>query len=266
MAEKNETGLPRAVMIAWGMVQAPQRGPSRGLSHERIVAAGIEIADAEGLAAVTMQAVAGSLGFTTMSLYRYVSNKEELLRLMQDTALKLPEAIELPAGWREGMGAWALLVRDAYRAHPWALEIPRGQVSVLMPYSMHAAELGMRALAELEVDDESKLGVILVVSQLAASMVALERSLADEGLVAATGEGVALLSEVITAERFPHVHRLYGPSVFGSDAGADGGAPVLDDSSLGVDDEYLLGVDLLLDGLEERQARSQGHVGTSSHE
>ena len=51
MAEKSETGLPRAVMIAWGMEEAPQRGPSRGLSHERIVGAGIEIADAEGLGA-----------------------------------------------------------------------------------------------------------------------------------------------------------------------------------------------------------------------
>ena len=79
MAEKSETGLPRAVMIAWGMEEAPQRGPSRGLSHEKIVAAGIDLADAEGLGAVTMQAVARSLGFTTMSLYRYVSSKDELL-------------------------------------------------------------------------------------------------------------------------------------------------------------------------------------------
>ena len=171
MAEKSETGLPRAVMIAWGMEEAPQRGPSRGLSHERIVAAGIELADAEGLGAVTMQAVARSLGFTTMSLYRYVSSKDELLLLMQDAALRLPERARLPEGWREGLRAWAELVRDAYRSHPWVLGIPRGQSSVLMPNSMRAADLGLGVLADLELDMEAKVGTILVVSQLAASMV-----------------------------------------------------------------------------------------------
>src|SRR5699024_7957447 len=139
MVETSGTGLPRAVMIAWGIEEAPQRGPSRGLSHERIVAAGIEIADAEGLGAVTMAAVAKALGFTTMSLYRYVSSKDELLMLMQDAAVKLPEGDTLPPRWQDRLRAWADLVRDAYRSHPWALEIPRGQTSVLMPNAVRMA-------------------------------------------------------------------------------------------------------------------------------
>src|SRR5699024_5755075 len=67
MADTNEHGIPRAVAIAWGMVEVPERGPRRGLRHERIVRAVIEIADADGLAAVTVQRVARALEFTTMS-------------------------------------------------------------------------------------------------------------------------------------------------------------------------------------------------------
>lgn len=269
MAEKSETGLPRAVMIAWGMEEAPQRGPSRGLSHERIVAAAIELADAEGLAAVTMQAVAKALGFTTMSLYRYVSSKDELLLLMQDAAFALPEKTRLPQGWRAALPAWADLVREAYRAHPWGLEIPRGQSSVLMPNSVRAADLGMAALADLEIDEESKVGVILVVSQLAASMVELEGSLAEEGLVSTTPEGSGLLAEVITPERFPHVSGLFSANSWvgaemtsSSDGEGPGRAvPVVDGGTLEVEGEFELGLSLILDGLEARAAAARGKAG-----
>jgi AcrR family transcriptional regulator len=254
MAEKSETGLPRAVMIAWGMEEAPQRGPSRGLSHERIVAAAIELADSEGLAAVTMQAVAKALGFTTMSLYRYVSSKDELLLLMQDAALKLPEKARLPEGWREGLRAWAELVRDAYRAHPWVLGIPRGQSSVLMPNSMRAADMGLGVLADLDLDMEARVGTILVVSQLAASMVELEGDLAAEGLLATTAAGSALLGEVITAERFPHISGLFATDARVGGEGSGEDLPVIDGGTLGVDDEFGLGLSLIIDGLERREA------------
>lgn len=202
-----------------------------------------------------MQTVAASLGFTTMSLYRYVSSKEELLQLMQDAALSIPEEVRLPDGWREGLRTWALMVREVYRSHPWALEIPRGQAAVLMPNSVRAADLGVGALEDLDIDDEAKLGVILVISQLAASMVELERSLADEGMLAANADGAALLSDAVTSERFPHVHRLY--ALESRSPAADAAVPVLEGATLEVDDEFMLGVDLLLDGLEKRRSRSR---------
>lgn len=270
MAESTETGLPRAVMIAWGMEEAPQRGPSRGLSHERIVAAAIEKADAEGLGAVTMQAVAKALGFTTMSLYRYVSSKDELLLLMQDAAFALPPKARLPEGWRAALPAWAELVREAYRAHPWALALPRGQSSVIMPNSMRAADLGMAALADLDLDVESKVGVILVVSQLAASMVELEGSLAEEGVVATTPEGTGLLAEVITTERFPHIAGLFATNYWPGAGGASGSGekgvpdvvPVVDGGTLEVDGEFGLGMSLILDGLEARAAGAAAREGS----
>ena len=53
-------------------------GPKREMSVEKIVEAAVEIADAEGLGAVSMAAVAARLGYTPMSLYRYVSAKDDL--------------------------------------------------------------------------------------------------------------------------------------------------------------------------------------------
>ncbi|MDT5111952.1 MAG: hypothetical protein QOE20_3842, partial [Mycobacterium sp.] len=73
----DETPIPRALELLW---QGPS--PSRragGLSRERIVAAAIELADADGLGALSMARLAERLGCGTMSLYRHVANKDELV-------------------------------------------------------------------------------------------------------------------------------------------------------------------------------------------
>ena len=74
-----EPDLPRAVALAWGVAANPQRGPKREMSIERIVDVAVELADAGGLGAVSMAAVASALGFTPMSLYRYVTAKDDLV-------------------------------------------------------------------------------------------------------------------------------------------------------------------------------------------
>ncbi|OLT46949.1 hypothetical protein BJF85_00310 [Saccharomonospora sp. CUA-673] len=257
MDERTETGLPRAVTIAWGMHEVPQRGPNRGLSHERIVAAAMEIADTDGLAAVTMQAVAKSLGFTTMSLYRYVSGKDELLRLLQDAALNIPGPIDLPDDWREALRVWAGHIREGYRRHPWVLGIPRGQVSVLMPSSVRIADLGMAAMRELPIDDGEKIGVVLVLSQHVAATVELERHLADEGPVTVSAQGAEMLDQVITAERFPHLSAVIKAGYYpGAETEIGSMADGMDEDH-GVDDDYEYGLDLVISGLERRLEQQQ---------
>ena len=73
----------------------------RGLSVELVVQAAIELADESGLGAVTMAAVAKRCGFTTMSLYRHVASKDELVRRMLDTTLGTAPALT-SSGWRAG--------------------------------------------------------------------------------------------------------------------------------------------------------------------
>ncbi|MDA3644687.1 TetR/AcrR family transcriptional regulator [Saccharopolyspora indica] len=110
--------------VLWGARPAPRRGPKPALSLERIARTGIELADAEGLAAVSMQRVAAELGFTKMSLYRYVPGKAELVALMADLAMGAPP--ELDGGWRERLDAWTRALLPRFTQHPWVLEATTG--------------------------------------------------------------------------------------------------------------------------------------------
>src|SRR5438105_13318066 len=112
--------LTASVELLWGPGKRPSRGPKPGLSLERIVLAAIAIADAEGLSAVSMQRVAAECGFTTMSLYRYVPSKNELLDLMIDTAVGQPPKLhEIPGGWRPKLAEWAWQTWSGFHQHPW---------------------------------------------------------------------------------------------------------------------------------------------------
>ncbi|MEU8323976.1 TetR/AcrR family transcriptional regulator [Nonomuraea sp. NPDC048881] len=64
-----------------------EREPRPGLSLGRIVRAAVELADAEGLEGLSMRKVADRLGFTTMSLYRHVPGRDQLVDLMRDEVL-----------------------------------------------------------------------------------------------------------------------------------------------------------------------------------
>jgi AcrR family transcriptional regulator len=77
------------------------REPEQELTRERVVCTAIAIADAEGLPALSMRRVADDLGIATMSLYRYVPGKEELVLLMADSTLGEERLPELPPpDWR----------------------------------------------------------------------------------------------------------------------------------------------------------------------
>src|SRR5438876_11870602 len=75
-------GVPTNVAAAWGVRERPHKGPKPALSLARIVDAGVRIADAEGLDAVSMGRVAAELKAAPMSLYRHGSSKDELIKLM----------------------------------------------------------------------------------------------------------------------------------------------------------------------------------------
>ncbi|MFJ6378820.1 TetR/AcrR family transcriptional regulator [Kitasatospora sp. NPDC092039] len=127
------------VRLLWGPPAKPTRGPKPALSLERIAAAGVEVADAEGLGAVSMQKVAGLLDFTKMSLYRYVPGKAELIALMVESAVDAPPDAPEGADWREQLTAWAHHLAGSFERHPWLLDATVG-----------ARAIGPRELAWLE--------------------------------------------------------------------------------------------------------------------
>ncbi|MEV6279910.1 TetR/AcrR family transcriptional regulator [Nocardia sp. NPDC051832] len=103
-------------------------GQRAGLNLDRIVAAAVELADQEGLAGLSMRKVADRLGFTTMSLYRHVPGRDQLVDLMRDAAWgELPDEGELPggplpAGWRDALETCARQGWALHQRHPWLAE------------------------------------------------------------------------------------------------------------------------------------------------
>src|SRR3954452_18572912 len=105
--------------------------PDGGLGAAAIVAAGIAVADAEGLAALSMRRVAAELGAAPMSLYRHVRDKDELLLKMMDAAIAEVALPEPPADWRKGLELAARALWAGFRRHPWlpaALSLTRPQL------------------------------------------------------------------------------------------------------------------------------------------
>ena len=124
MAENAEE-LRRRSALLWTDGARPSRGPKRALSADDVVQAALGIADRDGLAAVTMQAVAHELGFTPMALYRYFPSKDALVDALVDAALGTPpERTGPPGEWREEVRRWAYAKRTMLVSRPWLAELP----------------------------------------------------------------------------------------------------------------------------------------------
>ncbi|MGA4780351.1 TetR/AcrR family transcriptional regulator [Cellulosimicrobium sp. AB352] len=226
--------LPPRLALAWGVAERPERAPKRELSIERIVDAAIEIADADGLGAVSMAKVAQSLGFTTMSLYRYVTSKDDLLLLMQEAALDVeyPPAHE-PADWRTELREWAQFTMAVFASHPWFLDIPVTGAP-LTPNNLRGADAGLRALRSTPLDDEEKMSVILLVSGYARNAARLQTDLARAVAAAGGDEAVQggawadALRGLVDEVRFPYLRPLV-------EAGTYAGEGEIDDTAWGLE-------------------------------
>jgi DNA-binding transcriptional regulator YhcF (GntR family) len=107
-----------------------RRAPQR-LAVGSIVTAGIAVADAEGLAAVSMRRLAGELGVGPMSLYRHVSDKDALLLQMMDAAISEVALPQPPTSWWDGLELAARILWTTFRQHPWlpaAMSLTRPQL------------------------------------------------------------------------------------------------------------------------------------------
>ncbi len=105
-----------------GRVSTPP-GCRTPLSGERLALAAMEIADAEGLTAVSMRRIAAHLGVGTMTLYHHVRDKDELTGLMWDAFLAGHLLDEVPEDWRDGLTQIARRARRSFQERPWALRI-----------------------------------------------------------------------------------------------------------------------------------------------
>ena len=236
--------VSRVVALAWGVAAAPQRGPKRERSHERIVETAIEIADAEGLPAVTMQRVAQAFGYTTMAIYRYVATKDDLHRLMLDAAFADRPMPDVAGGWREGLGAWIDWLFQGYRSHPWVLEIGLSMESLLMPTQMRLADAALRALGDLPATQGERLALLMSLSTFLRGMAAIERDISGEDAEISDATK-ALIREVATPRELPALAPLVASGIsFGVDPGA------ADRSPAATQEDFAIGFQVWMAGIE----------------
>ena len=159
----DEPRLPRYLQLMWGVEQGGRRGPKPGRSIHDIGAAAVATADRDGLAGVSMKSVAGALGLTTMSLYRYVDSKEQLYAVMLDTAYGPPDpAITARGGWRGRLERWARAIAAVRLEHPWSVTVPLGEPPAT-PNTARWTECGLRAFEPTKLAAQQRFSALLLI-------------------------------------------------------------------------------------------------------
>ncbi|MBF6210775.1 TetR/AcrR family transcriptional regulator C-terminal domain-containing protein [Nocardia puris] len=180
---------PSTGELLWGTARPARRGPKPALTLGGIVDAAIGLADADGLANLSMQRLAERLGFTKMSLYRYVPGKEQLTALMLDAAMGEPPS-RASDSWRAGLRDWAHALFTRYRAHPWALELAVGPRPI-GPNEMGWLDAALRAMDGTGMTGPERLDTVVLLS----------------GHVRALAQQLGTASDDVSADRIQSAYR-----------------------------------------------------------
>jgi AcrR family transcriptional regulator len=208
----DEPPLPRALELLW----QDSSPPRRGLNRQRITATAIEFADAEGLAALSMARLAERLGCGTMSLYRHVANKAELVVFMLSAAAEAPPAPSAP-DWHAALMDWADRLWDVYHRHPWILQASTASLPA-DPGQLAWLDAGLAALRDTPLAERDKLSAVTTVLYFVRGTAALDLD-AD---ALDDSQYPQLLTRVVDAARFPALAAALAAGAFDGSHVGDG--------------------------------------------
>ena len=238
--------LPPGLDLLWGRRGRGQRGPKPGLSVNAIVAAAIRLADAEGLEAVSMAHVAEQLGFTTMSLYRHVTSKEELLQLMWNGSAQGAEELVITGDdWRARLRTWATVQREMIDRHPWITQMPMA-APPMAPNSLTFVERGLEAMDDSGLPDADKLRVIGLISSYTLSEARMAHDAARAARAAAAGGDRAARLDLRSVATRGRRRADLSPAAPAGLVGQHRRRPAGFDEQ----EEFRFGLDRILDGVE----------------
>jgi AcrR family transcriptional regulator len=212
----------------------PRPEPRTKLSRERVMQAAIALADEDGIESLTMRKLGEQVGVEAMSLYNHVANKVDLLDGMIDGVFA---EVQVPSGdidWRSAMRGRAVSLREVLGRHRWAIGLMESR-SAPGPATLrhHDAVIGVLRRAGFPVALAAH--AYSVLDSYIYGFALQERSLPFD-----TAEETATMAQAFLAqfpaEEFPHLAELTVQHVL---------APGYD-----YGDEYLFGLDLILDGLD----------------
>lgn len=126
MATRDNKGpdLERSLALLWAGRSRGRRGPRAQLNVERIAQAAVQVADDEGLEALSMQRIARELGYSTMSLYNHVPSKDLLLEVAADIGAGHPPDLDGTEDFRQAVRHWAGALWAGFQTRPWILRVP----------------------------------------------------------------------------------------------------------------------------------------------
>ena len=201
-----------------------------------MVRAAIELADADGLDAVSLRKVAAVLGVGPMRLYGYIATKEELLDLMVDAVY-----VEIRPGgddWRQALRSLAEATRQAAHRHEWLADLIGGRPQ-LGPNTLGAGDAVVGAMGGVDLDI-----VVPAVAAVRAYVVgAVRREIAERRAERASGMDI---------NQFQVAHGPYLERTFASGRFPALARVVRDGPHLSADETFRVGLEFLLDGIEGR--------------
>lgn len=226
---KNET--PHYVQVAWELDALSKRHTDK-LNAYKIAQAAIEIADAGGLAAATIRAIAKKTGFTTMAVYRHVESRDELLVLMAELALGPARTYDQPH-WQDNVRAWSSDLLRKYVTHPWILDV---QIAGMPTTPNHISwlEQSLRLLEPTALSTQEKLDTSLLIDSYMRQFASMRSG----------GKPTKLLSSAkpdwvmeASAESAPHFAKILQRGFLQNGVGPD----------------MTVGLDIIISGIERRQ-------------
>jgi AcrR family transcriptional regulator len=178
-------------------------------SREEIAAVAIEIADAEGFAAVSMRRLASELGAGTMTLYHYVRTKDELLTLLTDAVMGevvVPDDSPFPANWRDALKLIAHRTRKALARHPWIFDITDDPP--IGPNSVRHFDQTLAAVASLDLPLVEKFDIVAAVDEYVFGYSMQERTHLQPEAGPHDAEMIRYVKSLLTTGEYPQLEAI----------------------------------------------------------
>jgi AcrR family transcriptional regulator len=226
--------------------RADAKAEHRPLTRQRALQVAVALADAGGIASVTMRKLAQELGVEAMSLYHHVASKNDILDGMVDIVFSEIDVPPVSMGWKTAMRQRAHSARAALSRHPWAISLMESRTAP-GPATLqhHDAVIGCLRHAGFSVEMTAHAYSVLdsYLYGFAHQQLNLPFDTAEE-----TKDLADAILHQMPADQYPHLAELTTEHVL--QPGYDYGS------------EFEFGLDLILDGLEralrEQDARPAG--------
>jgi AcrR family transcriptional regulator len=251
-SDRSSAGDPdRTLALLWRVPGESRRGPRPGLTVDRVVDTAMELADADGLSALTMRRLAQAIGVAPMTLYTYVPGKAELLDLMLDAVYAgMPRTDTADRPWRERVTTVAEENRALLAAHPWVASVSTGRPP-LGPGQMAKYDHELRALDGLGLSD-------VELDAALAHLLAFVRTHACDAAEAMAAERESRMNDEQWWERnAPLLARVLDETAFPTAARVGTAAGQAHGSAWNAHHAWQFGLQVLLDGLAALMGRHE---------